>query len=407
MAVFVYRAADRAGRTVDGVMEAPEARVVIERLQRDAYFPIEVAPQGLAPTTRELRLPTLGLRRVTGRDLVAFTQQFATLLEAGLPLDRALAIQGELAPTPRLRALTADVLERVRGGAALADALTAHHPRPFGRLYVNMVRAGEKGGVLEATLKRLAEFLEEAQEFRDALLSALIYPLLLTTVGGAAVVFLMTFVIPRFADIFRDLGGAIPVPTQVLLAVSGWLQRYWWALGLGGLAAALGARVALSTPGGRLQADAALLRLPLIREVVLKTEVARFARILGTLLKSGVPLIAALGVVKEMMGNRLLAQAVAGLGDGVKRGAGLYKSMAEARLFPALAIHMVRVGEESGRLEDMLLKVGATFEADTRKLLKRLVALAEPCIILVMGLLVGFIVVAMLLAIFSISEIPL
>jgi len=407
VAVFVYRAADRAGRTVDGVMEAPEARVVVERLQRDAYFPIEVAPQGLYPTARGLRLPALGSRRVTGRDLVAFTQQFATLLEAGLPLDRALAIQGELAPTPRLQALTADVLERVRGGAALADALTAHHPRPFGRLYVNMVRAGEKGGVLEATLKRLAEFLEEAQEFRDALLSALIYPILLTAVGGAAVVFLMTFVIPRFADIFRDLGGAIPAPTQVLLAVSGWLQRYWWALGLGGLAAALGARVALSTPGGRLQADTTLLRLPLIREVVLKTEVARFARILGTLLKSGVPLIAALGVVKEMMGNRRLAQAVAGLGDGVKRGAGLYKSMAEARLFPPLAIHMVRVGEESGRLEDMLLKVGATFETDTRKLLKRLVALAEPGIILVMGLLVGFIVVAMLLAIFSISEIPL
>ena len=407
MATFVYRAADRRGQTIDGVMEAPDARVVVERLQRDAYFPIEVAPQEARRTSRGLHWPALGRRGVKGRDLVAFTQQFATLLEAGLPLDRALAIQEELAPTARLRAITADVLTSVRGGSSLGDALARHHPRPFSRLYLNMVRAGEKGGVLEATLTRLAQFLEEAQEFRDALLSALIYPTLLTAVGSAAVVFLMTFVIPRFADIFRDLGGAIPLPTQILLAVSGWLQRCWWLLALGALAVALGARVVLSTPAGRLRADQALLRLPLIRDVILKTEVARFARILGTLLRSGVPLIAALAVVKEMLGNRLLVQAVDELGDGVKRGAGLFTPMREAGVFPALALHMVRVGEESGRLEEMLLKVGATFETETRKLLKRLIALAEPCIILIMGLLVGFIVVAMLLAIFSISEIPL
>jgi type II secretory pathway component PulF len=407
VATFRYRAADRGGRTIDGVMEAPEARVVVERLQCDAYFPILVAPQDAPRAPAGLRWPTLGQRRVASRDLVAFTQQLATLLEAGLPLDRTLAIQAELAPTARLRTITQDVLTRVRGGAAFADALTAHHPRPFGRLYLNMVRAGETGGVLEATLTRLAGFLEEAQEFRDALLSALIYPSLLMAVGGAAVVFLMTFVIPRFADIFRDLGGAIPLPTQILLAVSGWLQRFWWVVGVSALAIALGVRLALSTPAGRLQADTALLRLPLIREVILKTEVARFARILGTLLKSGVPLIAALTVVTEMLSNRVLTRALEGLRDGVKRGAGLYQPMREAGVFPPLAMHMVRVGEESGRLEDMLLKVGATFEADTRKLLKRLIALAEPCIILVMGLLVGFIVVAMLLAIFSISEIPL
>ncbi len=407
MATFAYRAADRGGRTVAGVMEAPEARVVVERLQREAYFPIEVTPQGARPAARGLGLVALGPRRVAGRDLVAFTQQLATLLEAGLPLDRGLAIQAKLAPTSHLRDITGSVLASVRGGSSLADALAAHHPRPFSRLYVNMVRAGEKAGLLEATLTRLAEFLEEAQEFRDALLSALIYPALLTAVGAAAVVFLMTFVIPRFADIFRDLGGAIPLPTQILLAVSGWLQRWWWALALATAAATLGARAVLANPGSRLRVDAGLLHVPLIRDVVVKTEVARFARILGTLLKSGVSLIAALAVVKDMMGNRVLRQAVEGLGDGVKRGAGLYTPMADTGCFPPLAIHMVRVGEESGRLDDMLLKVGITFEADTRKLLKRLIALAEPCIILVMGLLVGFIVVAMLLAIFSISEIPL
>jgi general secretion pathway protein F len=329
------------------------------------------------------------------------------LLEAGLPLDRALAIQEELAPSPRIRTITGDVLRSVRGGASLGDALAKHHPRPFSRLYINMVRAGEKGGVLEITLKRLAEFLEEAQGFRDALVSALIYPSLLTLVGSAAVIFLMTFVIPRFADIFRDLGQTIPLPTQILLAVSAWLAHYWWALALGGLAAALAARVVLSTATGRLRADRLLLRLPVIGEVALKTEVARFTRILGTLLQSGVAMIGALTVVRDMMSNQVLVAAVGSLLDGVKRGAGLAGPMSESKAFPALAIHMVRVGEETGRLDEMLLKAAAAFESDTRTLIKRLVALAEPCIILVMGLLVGFIVVAMLLAIFSISDIPL
>jgi general secretion pathway protein F len=412
VATFAYRAADRRGQTVDGVVEAADLRAAVERLQRETYYPIRVVPRdatepaGAAATWRPVRL-AWGARRITGRDLVAFTQRLATLVEAGVPLDRALAIQAELAPTERLRAITRTVLTDVRGGASLADALAKHHPHPFSRLYVNMVRAGERGGVLDTTLQRLAEFLEEGRALREALVSSLIYPALLTVVGAAAVVFLMTFVIPRFADIFRDLGGAIPTPTRVLLAVSEWLQRFWWLLGLAGLGAALGARLALARPGGRLRVDRLALRVPLLRDVLLEYEVARLARTLGTLLHSGVPLVGALVLVKETIGNQHLAGAVGELGEGVKRGAGLARPMAAAGIFPSLAIHMVRVGEETGRMEEMLLKVGATFEADTRSRLKRLIALAEPAIILVMGLVVGFIVVAMLLAIFSISEIPL
>lgn len=387
-------------------MEAADARSVVERLQRDAYFPIHVAPQRERPALAGLKLGALRGQRVRGRDLVAFTQQLATLIEAGLPLDRALAIQEGLTPNPRLRAITGDVLRSVRGGTSLGEALAKHHPRPFSRLYINMVRAGERGGVLEPTLRRLAEFLEEAQEFRDTLVSAIIYPSLLTVVGGACVVFLMTFVIPRFADIFRDLGSTIPWPTQALLTVSGWLQRFWWAVALAGLGVTLVLRQWLGTAAGRLKADQLILRLPVLGPVVVQTEVARFARITGTLLKSGVPMLAALGVVKEMMGNQILARAVDGLADGARRGAGLARPMDDSRVFPALATHMVRVGEETGRLEEMLLKVGATFEADTRKHVKRLIALVEPGIILVMGLVVGFIVVAMLLAILSITDIP-
>jgi general secretion pathway protein F len=405
--VFAYRAADRHGQTIDGVMEAPDSRAVVERLQRDAYFPIRIDPHAGRRTIWGLTWPEAGLRRVAGRDLVALTQQLATLVEAGLPLDRALAIQAELAPTARLRAIMSDVLRSVRGGSSLADALGRHHPRPFSRLYINMVRAGEKGGVLETTLRRLAGFLEESQEFRDALVSALIYPALLTGVGAAAVVFLMTFVIPRFAAIFKDLGATIPLPTLILLEASRLVHDYSWLLAVllvGGLVAG---RTVLSTSRGRLGADRLLLRLPIAGEVILKSEVARFTRILGTLLRSGVAMIAALTVVKDMLGNQVLARAVDGLGEGVRRGAGLAQPMAEARAFPLLAVHMVRVGEETGRLEETLLQVAASLEADTRKLVKRLIALAEPCIILVMGLVVGFIVVAMLLAILSVTDLPL
>jgi general secretion pathway protein F len=407
VAVFAYRAADQRGQTVDGVMEAPDVRAVVEHLQRDAYFPIKIAVQDQPRRWLGLAWSEMGGRRVAGRDLVSLAHQLATLLEAGLPLDRALAIQAELAPTARLRSIMADVLRTVRGGSSLADALAKHHPRPFSRLYINMVRAGEKGGVLETTLRRLAEFLAESQEFRDALVSALIYPALLIGVGSVAVVFLMTFVIPRFAAIFEDLGATSPWPTLVLLEVSGGLQRYWWVLAGLALALLLATRMILATPRGRLAADRLLLQLPIAGEVIRKTEVARFTRILGTLLRSGIGMLPALTVVKEMLANQVLAGAVDQLADGVRRGAGLARPMTDSGAFPPLAVHMVRVGEETGRLEEMLLRVAGELESDTRKLVKRLIALAEPCIILVMGLVVGFIVVAMLMAILSVTDLPL
>jgi general secretion pathway protein F len=403
MPVFVYRAADRRGQTIDGVMEAPDARAVVERLQKDAYYPIRVAPHA----ERSAWPAFGGSSRVGQRDLLAFTQQLATLFEAGLPLDRALAILEELAPNPRVKAIVGDVLASVRGGASLSEALAKHHPRPFSRLYINMVRAGEKGGVLEVTLRRLAEFLEARAAFAEAVFTALAYPTVITLVGIGAIVFLMTFVIPRFATIFADLGQAVPLPTQILLSVSAGFQHYWWAGVLLVLAAVLAWRVWTGTPEGRMQWDQTLLGLPLAGPLTMKVETARFARTLGTMLKSGVPVMGALAVVGDMMTNRAIGHAVDRLADGVKRGGTIAAGMqAEAR-FPALAIHMVRVGEETGRLEEMLLKVAETFETEVRTELKRVLGLLEPAIILAMGVLVAFIVVAMLLAIFSINEIPL
>src|SRR3989441_8594679 len=403
MPVFVYRAADRRGQTIDGVMEAPDARAVVERLQKDAYFPIRVAPHA----ERAGWLAFGASSRVSQRDLLAFTQQLATLVEAGLPLDPALAIQEELASTPRGKAIVTDLLNSVRGGSSVSEAPAKHHPRPFSRLYINMVRAGEKGGVLEITLRRLAEFLESRAAFTDAILSALAYPLVVTFVGGAAVVFLLTFVIPRFATIFSDLKQAIPLPTQILMAVSSTLREYWWAGAIVIFAGVFAWRVWTRSPAGPLPWDRTLLRMPHVGSLVMKIETARFARTLGTMLKSGVPVLGALAVVGDMMTNQVVGRAVDRLGETVKRGGTLASGLAEHANFPPLAVHMVRVGEETGRLEEMLLKTAETFETDVRIELKRLIGLLEPAIILLMGVLVAFIVVAMLMAIFSINEIPL
>jgi general secretion pathway protein F len=404
MPVFTYRAADRRGQTIDGVMEAVDARAVAEQLRKGSYFPIKVAPQSERPSLFALGGTST---RVRQRDLMAMTQMLATLFEAGLPLDRALAILEELAPSPRIRTIISDLLRSVRGGSSLSEAMAKHHPRPFSRLYINMVRSGEKGGVLEISLRRLAEFLEARAAFNEAVVSALAYPAVILTVGTGAIVFLMTFVIPRFATIFTDLGQTIPLPTQILLSVSAAVQSYWWVgatLVLGGV---LAWRIWTSTPHGRARWDEFVLRLPIVGSLGMKIETARFARTLGTMLKSGVPVLGAMAVVGDMMSNQAVGTAVARLADGVKRGGTIAIGMQEHTTFPPLAVHMVRVGEETGRLEEMLLKVADTFETDVRIEMKRVLGLLEPAIILGMGVLVAFIVVAMLLAIFSINEVPL
>jgi general secretion pathway protein F len=403
MPVFSYRAADRRGQTIDGVMEATDARAVVERLHREAYFPIKVVTQAEGRSW----LPARGAGRIRQAELLALTQQLATLFEAGLPLDRALSILEELAPSPRVRVIVADLLRSVRGGSSLSDALGKHHPRPFSRLFINMVRAGEKGGVLEVSLRRLAEFLEARAAFREAILAALAYPLVITTVGAGAIVFLLTFVIPRFATIFADLGQAIPLPTQILLNVSAAAQSYWWIAAGVIVAAGLGWRMWTASPEGRLAWDQTVLQLPLVGTITMKVETARFARTLGTMLKSGVPVLGAMAVVGDMMTNQAVGRWVERVADSVKRGGTISAGLTEHGRFPALAVHMVRVGEETGRLEEMLLKVAETFETDVRADLKRVIGLLEPAVILAMGIIVAFIVVAMLLAIFSINEIPL
>src|SRR6058998_2263692 len=360
MPVFVYRAADRRGQTIDGVMEAPDARSVVERLQRDSYFPIRVSLHA----DRQSWFSLGGSGRIGQRDVLMFTQQLATLFEATLPLDRSLAILEELAPNARVKAIVADLLVSVRGGSSLSEALTKHHPRPFSRLYINMIRAGERGGVLELTLRRLAEFLEARAAFAEAVLTAVAYPAVVFTFGIGAIIFLMTFVIPRFATIFADLGQTIPLPTQILLWVSAGFQAYWWVGVIVILAGVLAWRMWTASPQGRLRWDQTVLGLPLIGPLAMKIETARFARTLKTMLKNSVPIMSALAVVGDTMTNHAIGRAVKQLAAEMKRSGTIATGMQAQTPFPALTIHIVRVGEETGRLEDMLIKVAETFESD-------------------------------------------
>ena len=407
MPVFSYRAADRSGRTIDGVMEAYDGAAVVERLHREQYFPLRIEPIDTAGRLTGLRAVLATPGRVAAAHLFAFTQQLSTLLDAGLPLERALTILGDLTESARLRQIVQEVAQSVRAGSTLADALARHHPRPFSRLYINTVRAGEKGGVLEAALRRLAEHLESMRELREAVTSALIYPALLAVVGAGAVTFLLTFVLPRFAVVFQDLGQALPWPTRVLLAVSDGLVAYWWVLALAALALAFVWQVVTRSPGGRLAVDRWLLQIPVLGDLLRKVEVGQSTQTLGTLLASGVPILTALGVAREAVGNQVIAVALGTIQEGVKRGDGLARPMAETGEFPPLAVHMLRVGEESGRLEEMLGRVAGAYEQQIRVAVRRFVSLLEPAIILVLGVVVLGIVVAILLAILSINELPL
>lgn len=403
MAEYLYKATTLAGQTVEGAMEGKDEETVVQSLHQLGYIPIRiVSTHEKAPA---LRLASFLPKRVGVKHLLTFTQELSALVSAGLPLDRSLNILGTITENEILRETIKDVLMRLEGGNSLSEAL-GNHPRIFPRLYINMVKAGESGGFLETILSRLAQYLQSSKEIRDHLVSVMIYPLILTIVSGISVLILVTFVIPRFARIFSDMGQAIPLPTQILLAISQTVRGYWWAL-LGVIVLAyLGMKMYLKDEERRLKWDQSKLRWVAVGDLIKKVEVARFARTLGTLLQSGVSILPALSLVREISQNRAISKSIYYVHDRLREGKGISKSLEETKIFPALAVHMISVGEETGRLDEMLLKTAETYEVTVQNAVKRFVSLLEPLIILVMGGVVGFIVISMLLAIFSINEIP-
>jgi general secretion pathway protein F len=401
--VFTYEAADAKGRIVKGTMEAKDEGTVVSRLQSENIYPIRVSHE----TKKEGRFPSLSspaewFRGIGGKDVLNFTAQLSTLISSGLTIDRSLSILIELSEKPKFSEMVEGLRKQIQGGASLADAM-GKYPRVFPRLYVSMVRAGEIGGALDVILKRLAEFLESSQRLRDNIRSALVYPVLLTVVGGAAVAVLLTFVIPKFAQIFEDMGQTLPLPTLILLTVSSGVTRYWWAI-LAALAlAGWGFRWHIRTESGRDWWDRLKLTAPLVGTLIRKIEVSRFTRTLGTLLGSGVPVLQSITIVRETMDNSVVSREIEVARKKIKEGSGIADPLRTCEFVPPLAIHMITVGEETGKLEEMLIRVADIYDNDVQNSLKGLISLLEPTMILLMGALVGFIVISMLMAIFSIN----
>lgn len=408
MTEFLYKAADAKGKIVKGAVEAADEAGVVATLRERRLIPIRIStvePKRLPLNlSARIDLPAL-MNRVTGRDIMLFTQDLATLIGAGLPIDRSLNILIGAAPKEKFKKILKAINTDVQGGSYLSDAL-AKHPRIFSRFYVNMIRAGESGGVLEPVLERMGHFLENTQELIDYVKSALIYPLFLVVLGGASIIVLMTVVIPKFSVIFADLGATLPLSTRLLLGASDIFRRFLWLI----LAAAAAGIIAFDryrrTPAGRMTIDRYKTRLPIVGNLTRNLETARFTRTLGTLIQSGVPILQALTLAKDIIQNRVLANALDTVHARVKEGEHLSVPMEDIGFFPELAIQMIKVGEETGKLDRMLLKVGESYEKTVRILIKRLIGLLEPAMILAMGLVVGFIVISMLTAIFSINEMP-
>jgi general secretion pathway protein F len=403
---FQYRAADAEGKVVEGTIEAPEPRVVVARLQDRGLVPIKVVLAGEKKASVASRIPQLGVRRrAGGRDLLILTQELSALIGAGLPLDRSLATLHDLADHPEVKAAVADVLTQVRGGKGLADAMSQH--RLFPPLYVNMVRAGEIGGFLEQALSRLAEYLERSEELRSDVVGSMIYPAFLMLSLGGSMLFLLIYVLPKFSELFEGMGKSLPLPARIVMSMSLVIRSYWWLVPLLALAIWYGMRRWLSTPAGRMQWDSLKLRLPGLGPILQKLGVARFCRTLGTLLRSGVPMVQALSIVREIAGNAVLARAVGEVEVGVREGVGVAAPLARTGAAPALAIQMISVGEETGRLDEMMLRVAEHYDREVRAQIQRFTRLLEPVMIVVMALLVGFVVISMLNAVFSLNELPL
>jgi general secretion pathway protein F len=335
--------------------------------------------------------------------LLAITRELATLLRAGLPLDRALEILIGLAPTPPVAALLQGLRDDVRGGKALSQALDARR-EVFSRFYVNIVRAGEAGGALGVVLQRLAETMERNKELRENVRSALIYPTILICVAVISVIVLLIFVVPQFQQTFSQAGKALPLPTAIVVFLGTFMRRWWWAV----LAlVALGAwwlRRRGTHPAVRLARDVRWLRAPLLGDVVAKVEVARFARTLATLLGNGVTLLSGLAIVKETMTNVVLANSLDGVIAKLREGKGFGRPLAETGLYPRLATQLIMVGEESGRLEDMLTRVADVYDREVQVAVKRFLAVLEPAMILGLAVLVGGIVFSILLGVMGMSE---
>ena len=409
MPVFRYKAVGPGGEVSAGEFDAANEAEIVDRLRDQGLMPMQVAiaPGGVTgtapPGARAARRPLFEARRVNRDHLLAITRELATLLRAGLPLDRALELLIELAPAPPVAAMLQQIRDDVRGGKALSQALDARRD-VFSRFYVNIVRAGEAGGALGHVLTRLADTMERNKELRESVKSALIYPVILIGVAVLSVMVLLVWVVPQFQQTFQQAGKALPLPTEVVVVVGTFLRRWWWAVAAGAVLFALWWRRHIAIPRVRSRWDARVLRWPLVGDLVTKVEVARFARTLATLLGNGVTLLAGLSIVKETLGNSVLAAALDGVVARLREGKGFARPLSDTGLYPRLATRMIQVGEESGRLEEMLNRVADVYDREVAMAIKRFLAVLEPALILGLAVMIGGIVFSILLGVMGMSE---
>ncbi len=395
---FAYRAKDQTLHVVEGTIEAESETAAISRLGHQGVFPV-----WLIEVSAPAAAPRLGRRvRVGQRTLATTTHQLADLLGGGLPLLSALTLLARQTEHHALRQIIDHLAASVRDGQALSEAL-AGHPRVFPPLYRSMVKAGETGGALEQALRRLAELGEHEAELKSRVVSAAAYPLFVLGVAVAMTAFLLAYVIPKLSLVFLETNQLLPLPTRVLLGISRFVVEGWWLAGLGLLAALWGLRRWYASASGRLLVDRLLITLPVAGSLVRKLEVARLTRTLGTLVGQGVPILQALDVVAANAANATLRLAIRAVRDAVQEGATLASSLSETSQFPAFVSNMVAVGEESGTVDAALLKVASTYERDADRILRTLTTIVEPVLLVGVGGVVMFIVLAMLLPVFQIG----
>jgi len=399
--VFEYEALNGSGKAIRGIIDAESARTARTKLKSQGVYPTEIREESaaLAQGGSAFRF----FSRVKAKDLAQVFRQMATLLEAGIPLVSSLSALIEQCGHPYLRTTLTQIRERVREGSSLAEALTAH-PRIFSALFVGLVRAGEVSGTLALTLSRWADFSEHQVALRQRIRAALTYPAFMFVVGLGVLFFLLTFVVPTVTKIFSDLGQSLPWPTLILIAVSDFLNRFWWAVTAALVLLAIWLRKYLRSESGGLLWDRLKLRLPFVRDLHRRLAVSRWARTLATLLGGGLPLLQALEFSQDVAGNRLLSRALEGARERIREGEEMAPSLKPSGLFPSTVLEMVAVGERSGVLGQMLEKVASSLENEAESDLRGLVALVEPLMILVMGLGVGFVALAVLLPILEMSQ---
>ncbi|MBW2048968.1 MAG: type II secretion system inner membrane protein GspF [Deltaproteobacteria bacterium] len=405
MPVYEYRALDRAGKSKNGIVDAESPVAARQKLRGSGVFPVELKESSSSPEQAAQDRPPIStlLKRVRPAELAVATRQLAILLGAGITLVASLDAMISQVPNPLLKKILAQIKESVNEGNSLASSL-AKHPKIFSQIYVNMVRAGEESGSLDLVLYRLSELTEHQQALRGRLKAALIYPLFMLLIGALVLFFLITFIVPNITKIFDEMHQVLPLPTLILIGTSGFLKSFWWLV-LGGLGfGALVMRRLIRTPKGRHIWDRFKLVMPVVGPINTRTAMARFSRTLGSLLQNGVPLLTALGIVKNIVSNTLMAQAIDTSMADIQSGKALSASLSRSKWFPPLAIQMISAGEQSGEIEAMLNKIAEIYEGEVESQVLAITSLLEPVMILFMGLTVGFIVISILLPIFEMNQ---